>query len=117
MAEAANTAGPERKLALYQALEERLASKGLTLAGVVDDALNPHRRLGRMPAEKLAKGTWRAWAAYLLSRREELPAKDERHLRTCQQQKAYLSRWQMNWIFDIVARIEPAACGTWGAPN
>ena len=112
MAHEAATAAPERAHELLKAIEARL-----TLAEVVDEAMYPHRRLARMPAQPLSKKTWRAWVTYLLSRRDELPEKDARHLRVCFAQTGWLKTWQMRWIYDIVARVEPAGCGTWGAPE
>jgi hypothetical protein len=117
MVHEASTATPERALEMLTAIEARRASRGLTLAGIVDDALNPQRRLARMPTDVLSKKTWRSCVVYLLTRRDELPAKDERHLRVCFTQTSWLKTWQMRWIYDIVSRMEPAGCGTWGAPE
>lgn len=111
-----SNADPERVVNMLRALTERLAANGLTLEQVVNDALNPHRRLAQMPSQPLSKKTWRAWTVYLLARRDELSEKDATHLRVCFLQRKWLATWQMRWIYDIVARIEPAGCGTWGAP-
>lgn len=75
------------------------------------------RRVTQMPSFPLATKTWRAWASYLLSGCYVLPEKDARHLAVCIMQHGYLRKWQMRWIFDIVARHEPSGCGTWGAPD
>ena len=75
------------------------------------------RRIVQMPPIPLSKASWRAWSSYLLSRRAELPDKDTRHLLVCMKQTGWLKTWQMRWIYDIVWRIEPSGCGTWGAPD
>ena len=75
------------------------------------------RRMAQMPTMPLANNTWRAWASYILTRRDELPEKDERHLRVCIAQRSYLTKAQIRWIFDIVSRMEPSGCDTWGAPT
>lgn len=77
----------------------------------------PVRRIGQMPDKPLSQATWRAWASYALSRRPELADKDARHLEVCIRQTGWLKKWQMRWIFDIVFRVEPSGCGTWGAPD
>jgi hypothetical protein len=113
----ASNAEPQRALAMLKVLVERLARKGLTLEGVIEDALNPHRRFDQMPRQKLSGKNRRLWTVYMLSRRDELPAKDVQHLKVTYQQKTYLRKDQMRWIHDILFRMEPAACGTWGAPE
>lgn len=75
----------------------------------------PPRRIAQMPNLPLSNRTWRSWAGFLLANRDQLLEKDERHLRVCIMQRSYLTKAQIRWIFDIVARFEPAACGTWGA--
>ena len=77
---------------------------------------SPPRRMVQMPTFPLSNRTWRAWAGYLLAHRDRLAEKDERHLRVCVMQRSYLTKAQIRWIFDIVARHEPGGCGTWGAP-
>lgn len=77
----------------------------------------PPRRVAQMPSWPLAQRTWRSWASYLLAGDYDLPEKDARHLRVCIMQDRYLTKAQMRWIFDIVARNEPSGCGTWGSPN
>lgn len=117
IAHEANTAEPDRALAMLRALVDRLTAKGLTLEGVVNDALSPHRSFDKMPTKKLSAKSRREWTQYLLSRRDELPAKDVQHLRVTYNSEGYLKTWQIRWIHDILFRIEPAACGTWGAPE
>jgi len=117
IAHEASTAEPFRALAMLKALVERLERRGLTLEGVIDDALNPHRRFSQMPRQKLSAKTRRAWTIYMLSRRDELPAKDVQHLKVTYNQESHLRKNQIRWIHDILFRMEPAACGTWGAPE
>lgn len=117
IAEEARTGEPKRALDMLKALVDRLEAQGMTLEQVIDDALTPHRHLARMPSAPMGQKNWRDWVKYLYAQRASMPEKDARHLKVCFTQRHWLSKMQMRWIYDILARTEPSGCGTWGAPE
>lgn len=70
----------------------------------------------RMPKTVLGKGSCRGWAAYLLATNAARNDRERGFLKSMVRIRNP-SLDQQRWLWDVLYRVEPSACGDWGAPE